>query len=69
MDIVIMTLLYVEAFRQLGKKEQKIYKKKKIKHLLEKAEQQTSWMFLVQPNIVNKIKSHPLVNQGNHILN
>lgn len=67
MDIVIMALLYVEAFRQLGKKEQKIIKK--IKHLLEKAEQQTSWMFLVQPNIVNKIKSHPLVNQGNHILN
>lgn len=68
MDIVIMALLYVEAFRQLGKKEQK-NKNKKIKHLLEKAEQQTSWMFLVQPNIVNKIKSHPLVNQGNHILN
>lgn len=29
MDIVIMTLLYVEAFRQLGKKEQKIIKKNK----------------------------------------
>lgn len=39
MDIVIVALPYVEAFRQLGKKNKK---EKNPKHLLEKAEQQTS---------------------------
>lgn len=67
MDIVIMALLYVEAFRQLGKKEQKRTKNQNT--YWKKLNSRRLECFLVQPKIVNKIKSHPLVNHGNHILN